>query len=215
EYALSVTGATAGLPAFAVSASSITDGAVLVTPPTSLTFTFNDSVYLQSLTPSDVLVDGTPQSSMTVVESRNIAFALPVLGNGSHTVTLAAGALNDLQQTPVQTFSENFSIDFNPPRVISSSIQENDVRATGNLTYTVGFSKPMNKTNLDSTDFSLLGVYKNVSYAPTSFAYDAAGTTLTLSYTALPEDGYTLTLLSGDGRFEDASGIDLDGEPTW
>jgi len=215
DYLLTITGAAPVLAPFAVSSSSIINGSTLTTPPTQVTLTFNDPILLSSLQASDLIIDSTPLSSFTVVDSKTIAFNLPALANGMHALAIASGSVLDLQQTPVQPFSESFTLDVNPPRVISSSIQENDVRAPGALTYTVGFNKPMNKTNLDATDFSLLGVFKNVSYAASSFAYDTAGTTLTLSYTGLPEDAYTLTLLSGDTRFEDTTGLDLDGEPTW
>ena len=46
----------------------------------------------------------------------------------------------------------------------------------------------------------------------TAFAYDATGTTLTLHYSGLTEDSYSLTLFSGDGQFEDQVGFNLDGE---
>jgi len=77
----------------------------------------------------------------------------------------------------------------------------------------VQFSEPMLTTNLDASDFSLLGVLRNISYSASSFSYSAGGTVLTLNYTNLPEDKYTLTLLSATGRFEDVVGNDLDGEP--
>src|SRR6185295_19518311 len=76
-------------------------------------------------------------------------------------------------------------------------------------------SEPMLTTNLDATDYSLLGVFRSTNYAATSASYNPAGTVLTINYSNLPEDRYTLTLLSANGRFEDASGNDLDGEPVW
>src|SRR6185295_16992688 len=87
--------------------------------------------------------------------------------------------------------------------------------APGSLTYTVQFNEPMLATNLDASDYSLLGVFRNTTYTASSASYNPAGTVLTLNYLNLPEDKYTLTLLSANGRFEDAAGNDLDGEPVW
>ncbi|MCK4602312.1 MAG: pre-peptidase C-terminal domain-containing protein, partial [Phycisphaerae bacterium] len=50
---------------------------------------------------------------------------------------------------------------------------------------------------------------------PTNFAYDQGTDTLTLEFSGLPEDEYSLTLFSGNGAFEDVVGNDLDGEPVW
>ena len=97
--------------------------------------------------------------------------------------------------------------------MISSSIQEGDTVSGGSVSYVVQFNEPMLTANLDSTDFSLQGTYFGASYTPASFSWDPTGTTLTIQYNSLPDDRYTLTLLSADGRFEDAIGNNLDGEP--
>ena len=51
------------------------------------------------------------------------------------------------------------------------------------------------------------------SITPTASAFDATGTVLTLQYSGLPDDAYTLDLVSGDFALEDLAGNDLDGEP--
>ena len=103
----------------------------------------------------------------------------------------------------------NFSV---PPHVITSLLSEGDVLATGNLIYTATFDEDLNAAALDSTDVSLKGTLTG-SHAPRSFVYTQATHALTVQFASLPEDAYTLTLLSGDGRFENLAGIDLDGEP--
>ena len=50
-------------------------------------------------------------------------------------------------------------------------------------------------------------------FAEETFAFNGAGTVLTLGYANLPDDRYTLTLRSGDGALEDLVGWDLDCEP--
>src|SRR5206468_4172494 len=107
---------------------------------------------------SDLEVDGVAATSVTVVDGDTVVFALPSgLSEGTHSVTIAAGAIEDVQGTPLTAFTEQFTLDFTPPRVIGSSIQENDVLPPGSLTYTVTFSEPMNTANLDDSDFSLFG----------------------------------------------------------
>ena len=79
---------------------------------------------------------------------------------------------------------------------------DSDGFAPGGFTYSVTFSEPMTASNLDASDVTLLGVTKNVSYAPATLTYSAGNTVLTTTYSALSEDAYVLTLLSADGRFE-------------
>ena len=213
EYVLSVSGATAPLPAFEVAAVTPGDGSVFLSAPTQVTVDFNDNVLLSSLQAGDLTVNGTPATGLTVVDGNTAIFTIPAVGNGTHTIAIAAGAVQDLQQTSLSAFSSTFSVDQTPPRVISSSIQQNDVVAAGNLTYVVTFDELMAVANLDNSDFVLFGIDRNVTYTPTGASYDATGRTLTINYSNLPEDRYTLTLLSGTGQFEDSVGIDLDGEP--
>jgi len=213
EYVLNVAGATGALPGFAVAAIDLPDGARLRTVPSTITVDFNDAVLPSSLQASDLRVDLVAATGVTMVDSDTWSFTLPGgLGEGIHTVTIAAGAILDLQGTPVSAFTSHFSLDLTPPRVISSSIQQNDVLPAGSLTYSVQFSEPMNVSNLDPTDVTLHGQYLNVNYTPSHLAYDPTGTILAASYTGLPEDAYTLTLLSADTRFEDVVGWNLDGE---
>ena len=212
EYVLHVTGGTTSGSAFQVAATSIPDGAALVIPPTSVTIDFNHSILVSSLQAGDLKIDGNAASSFTLVDADTVTFSLPSLANGPHTLSIAAGAIQDVSSTPIDAFSSGFTLDFSAPQVINSSIQEGDVKSAGSLVYTVTFSKAMKTANLDASDFTLQGVYRNVAYAPASFSYNGAGTVLTLNYGALPEDAYTLTLLSGDGQFEDSTGTDLDGE---
>jgi hypothetical protein len=79
--------------------------------------------------------------------------------------------------------------------------------------YTATFSEPMSASNLDASDFVLHGTGQNADYQPTSFSFDASATVLTISYSGLPADQFTLTLVSAGAAFEDLAGNDLDGEP--
>ena len=213
EYLLTTSGATGAPQPFQIAAVTPADGSVFLFAPTQVTVDFNDNVLLSSLQASDLTVNGTPATGLTVVDGDTAIFTIAALGTGTHTIAIAAGAVQDLQQTNLSAFSSTFSVDQTPPRVIASSIQQNDVLSVGDLTYVVTFDEPMLVANLDDFDFFLLGIDNNVTYTPTSDSYDATGRTLTITYANLPEDRYTLTLLSGSGQFEDVVGNDLDGEP--
>ena len=214
DYVLNVAGATGSPTPFAVASTSPAAGSTVKTA-TTMTVAFNDGVLLTSLQPSDLTIDGLAATAVSVVNGNTVAFTLPSgLSQGSHTAAIAAGAILDLQGTPLQAYSGQLTIDTTAPRVISTTLQENASVPAGNLTEVVQFSEPMLTANLDITDFTLQGSYLGVAYAPTSFSYDPTGTTLTLNYTSLPDDRYTLTLLSADGRFEDVAGNNLDGETT-
>src|SRR5207249_3938972 len=137
------------------------------------------------------------------------------LGAGTHTVTLAAGAVLDVQNTPLQAFSATFFVDNVAPRVTATSVPPGGVVAPGSLSYQVTFSEPMKVSNLSADDFSLRGNLLGVNYSASSFSFNPAGTVLTLNYTGLPEDTYTLTLVSGANggtNFTDVVGNALDGE---
>ena len=101
----------------------------------------------------------------------------------------------------------------NPPRVTNSSIQAGDILPAGNLAYTARFNDRMKNATLDAADFALRGQVTG-AWTPSSWSYNTNTSTLAISYTNLPEDDYTLTLYSGDGRFEDIEGLSLDGEAT-
>ena len=87
-----------------------------------------------------------------------------VASDGTHTVSIASGAFNDVQNTPIGPFSSTFTLDMTAPRVVSSSIQEGDlVDIAGSLTVTIGFSEPMNTAVIDPSDVYLQGLYRNSS----------------------------------------------------
>jgi hypothetical protein len=212
EYVLSVAGTTVALPAFTVSAVDPPDGFQSRVAPTQVTVDFNDSILLTSLDASDLTVDGVPATGVTVVDANTVIFSLPALGEGIHDVNIADGAVLDLQGTEVDAVTEQYTLDLNPPTVVASSIQEGDVLPAGDLSFQVTFSEPMNTVSMFPFNYSLHGNLRDIVYDPVSYSYDATGTVLTVGYESLPDDRYTLTLISGDGAFEDVIGWNLDGE---
>ena len=95
---------------------------------------------------------------------------------------------------------------------MTSSLQENDVVGGDQFVYTAQFDEALLAAELGAEDVELTGAHSGIRL-PGSFSYDPGTSTLQLSYDDLPDDNYSLRLISGDGAFEDLAGNDLDGEP--
>src|SRR6185369_10724127 len=121
EYVLSVKGNTPVAPPFRVTATTPADGAAVISAP-NFTVDFNDAVLLSTVQATDLVIDGTlTATGFTAVDGDTVRFSLPALGSGPHTVTLAAGSVADVQNTPVGAFSSGFTLDNIPPRVTATS----------------------------------------------------------------------------------------------
>jgi Bacterial pre-peptidase C-terminal domain len=221
EYFLSVTGNSGTTaPAFTVPTINPASGARLSVLPGVIVVDFNDAVYAPSVQATDLVIDTAINAiSVAQVDGNTWNFFIAGgLGEGTHTLSIAAGAILDVQQTPLTAFSSTFVFETVAPRVTGISILPNTVLPPGSLSYLVTFSEPMKVTNLSSDDFALHGNHRQAvgqNYVPTSFAYNVDGTVLTLNYLALPDDDYTLTLTSGllnGTNFTDLAGNNLDGE---
>jgi ELWxxDGT repeat protein len=215
EYFLGVDGTTAALPPFAAAATDL-DGMRFSVTPSTATVDFNDLVLLTSVAAADLRIDGLASPAITGIrDGDSLVFQLPAgLAEGWHTLSIAAGAIQDLQGTSINAFNSLFYLDFTAPRVIASTLLSGDVVAPGSLLYTMQFSEPLLDAGLDFSDVLLLGERTGVC-APTALYYDAASTTLTLRFVGAADDRYTLTFRSGDGQFEDVAGNNLDGEPSF
>src|SRR5262249_49486332 len=144
EYVLSVNGntGTAQLP-FQVTTTNPANGATVLSAP-MMTVDFNDAYLATSVQAADLVIDGTlTATAVTFVDGDTVSFTLPALANGLHTVTIAAGAIADVQNTPLTVFTSSFTIDSVAPRVTATSVAPNAVLTPGTLTYTVTFSEGM------------------------------------------------------------------------
>ena len=114
---------------------------------------------MPSLQLSSVTVDSVPVTGWTVVDRDTVAFDLPpgAMTEGEHTVEIAAGAIVDLQGTPIQAFRSTYGLDLTSPRVIDSSIQQDDALAPGNLTVTVVFDEELAGSGIDPANILLVG----------------------------------------------------------
>ena len=221
EYVVEVTGHTGPTLPFEVVATDPADEQRLPESPPTFTADFNDTVLITSFEAADLVIDGGPATATGVApdDGDTVVFDLPSLGEGWHTVSIAAGAVEDIQGTPVESYTGDFYLDLTAPRVIASSIQEADVVPVGTLAYTAEFDEELDASALDSADVRLVGSVSG-SHAATTFNYSydsgTGSSVLTVQFDDLPDDSYTLTLFSGDGQFEDLVGHDLDGEtPAW
>ena len=211
-YVLNISGRSATPSLFEVSATNPFDGEVIATSPTDIVVDFDSQLLLTTVDASDLTIDGTAATGVTIVDGDTLSFQIGPLNHGPHTIQIAAGAITNLQGVSLEPFSSQFELDTIAPRVISSSIQENDILPVGSLSYTVQFDQELNAANLDESDISLIDDDAN-SYAPTNLNYSPGTSSLTVDFADLPEGRYTMTLFSGDGMFEDLAGNDLDGEP--
>jgi hypothetical protein len=160
----------------------------------------------------DVSDDNSGNLLQGIIELDTLPAGYFVAHDGTYHVAIAAGAIKDVQGTPVTAYNGSFTIDQTPPRVVSSSIQQDAMFSPGNLTYTVTFSEPIQTSLIDSSDFSLAGLVRGNMFGPVSYEFDASSTTLTIRYADLPDDAYTLTLFSNPDSFQDQVALLLDGE---
>ena len=214
EYVVNIFGATGGLPAFKVDAVSPADDAVLDALPTELVLEFNDSLFLSSLSPSDVLVDGQPLSTGLQVNQNIVTFQLPTLSSGEHTIEVAAGAILDRQGTPIDQFESSFFVDIDPPQVVAASIVPNELLNESDVEISFQFNQAIDLGVLDASDIVLMGALSG-SVAPTSFEFNPISAALSIEYLGLATDDYVLTLVSAEDGFRDGSGRLLDGDPSF
>ena len=120
-------------------------------------------------------------------------------------ITRALTAIAFALFATIVAFDLVFTIDAQPPIVIGSSILEGDVLASGEVTYTAQFNEPLDETVIEAGDVQLLGALTG-NYVPDFVLYSADPPAITLTFDDLPEDDFTLTLLSGDGHLEDLAG---------
>jgi hypothetical protein len=214
-FVLNISGNQPNAAALNVTSITPNNNATLATAPTEVRVDFSDLLDLQSLAASDLTVDGIPASSFTVVDGNTISFSLAglTLADGIHAISIAGGAITSIGGGDIGAYSSSFSLDLVGPRVINASVQLGDNLSVGPRTFEFTFDRALAIGSLDSSDFTLVGTI-NGSRIPASYTWLAASNKLTITYASLPEDVWTLTLISGDGRIESAVGNDLDGEAT-
>ncbi len=216
EYGLLVTGATGSLSPYVVTSTTPPPGA-LVQPPSAITVSFNDPVYVPSLTAGELEVNGVPATAVSDVNGNTVTWTIDPNSYATgidlpNVVTIGADAFgNQIMDVSGQTlipFSYTFFTTNVAPAIVSSSVDGQVFSpAPANPTEIVTFSQPMNTSFTTASSFALHGNYRSVSYAAASWSWDPTGTILTINFSGLPDDSYTITLLAGG--FDNVVGIPL------
>jgi hypothetical protein len=203
EYVLQVSGAT--VPPFAVTATEPVDAARLAVQPDTYALHFHHAILVSSLQPGDLLLDGVPLASIpTVVDDKTVMWDLPAgLAEGTHTLTIQPGMIFDSQGTGVDPFSADFVLDF-PPRVIASSIHEQEVLREANVWYGATFSEPLLQASIDPSDVRLVGVHTGI-HLPSNFTADVSS--VRILFEDLPEDVYVVGNFDGHRGNGDEVGL--------
>ncbi len=92
--------------------STIQDGAVLTSAPTTITLDFSADVDPSTIDAGDLMVDGAVATSVTVVDADTLTWTLPAnLTPGDHTLAMAAGAMMNVPAgLPLEPYRIVFSI---------------------------------------------------------------------------------------------------------
>ena len=223
EYGLQITGATGALAPFTVTSTIPADGA-LVQPPTDYIVTFNQPVLGHVLTPGELTINGVPATAVTLVNANTVDWTIDPAsiapGNRVlNTVVISADPstgqrVEDISGAQLADFTSTFTTDTVPPAVINSSIKNGEVfsPAPADITEVVTFSEPMDTSVTTASSFDLFGQYRNEHIAAASYSWDPTGTVLTINYTKVPDDVYTLTLFASG--FQDLVGHPLASDYT-
>ncbi|MFO0892785.1 MAG: FG-GAP-like repeat-containing protein [Isosphaeraceae bacterium] len=135
-----------------------------------------------------------------------------IASEGTHTIGLASGSVQDIQGTGLTAYNGMITLDYTPPRVVSTSIADGAVVPVGDVVYTVTFSEPLQTSLVDPWDIALHGSISGSYRNPSSVSFDATGTVMTMTFTDLADDTYTLTLFANSLSFVDRVGLILDGD---
>jgi methionine-rich copper-binding protein CopC len=218
EYGLLATGATGSLAAnFVVTSTNPPDGA-LIQPPTDYIATFSKTVLGTSLTPGELTINGVPAIGVTLVDAHTVDWtidptSIPAGERVLNTAVISADAngqrVTDVSGAMLADFTSTFTTDTVAPTILSSSVNNGDLfsPAPYDLTEVVTFSEAMNTAFTTAASFDLHGNIRNADYPAASFGWDPTGTILTINYTGLKEDTYTLTLFAAG--FQDLVGLPL------
>jgi hypothetical protein len=205
EYTVAIQGATGGQYPFNVVSTDPAAGSDVNYTPSTMTVVFDNSIRFDSVSPSDLTIDGNPATGVTVINDHTLSFSLPGLSDGVHSV--AIGGLIDIHGVALTPDSFSFKTDTVAPFIVSSSLVDGSgySPAPATVTEVVTFSEPMNTSLTPSID--LYGEVRNVHYAAASETWDASGTVLTIQYTNLPSDAYQFNLYTSG--FQDLAGNQL------
>ncbi|NQV31708.1 MAG: DUF4347 domain-containing protein, partial [Phycisphaeraceae bacterium] len=214
DIVLTIAGASeAAASSLAVEQASINDDEALAAYPNTIELTFDSALLLTTVAAADLIVNGGPADSVTVVDSHTLRFDISSAGpgDGLYTLVIASDTLQNLQGAVNTEFLLSFAVDATPPVVVASTIEDGQIIEPGNLTYVATFSEDLASDLLGGEDIHLIENGFGETFSATSFVYDSATDTLTVEFSALYDGVYTLTLSSGPGALRDLLGNELNG----
>ncbi|MCA9266302.1 MAG: PPC domain-containing protein, partial [Planctomycetales bacterium] len=187
--------------------------------PTYYTVAFSHGLLATSVQPDDLTVNGMPATGVDFVDGRTVRFMLDpaaYVGGGLYDVAISTGAVSSLTGSSSNLLQTTFFVDDIAPRVESvlwngDGLPEDRILGPVPLHLTIQFSEPIRQENLDRNEFRVVSA-SGLAYIAQEFSYDPESRQLLATFPTLPEEEYTLILVSGDEAFEDFPGNDLDGE---
>jgi hypothetical protein len=208
EYLLSVSGNTGERPAFEVAAPSPANG-LSFNSEAGVQVEFNQQVLLSTIDTDDLKFDGIAAESVTAVNGRALRFGVPSdLAEGLVTITIADGAMLDLQGRSVASFSAEIA--FDQTRPIVTNVLRNDGRDLPDRidSLTFQFSEDVSSEH-DVGDLRIIDVANNLKVDTVGVTLDATTGRFDVSSLMLSAGEYIFELISHGVR--DEAGNMLDG----
>lgn len=199
------------LAGFTVSGINPATNAFIDHSVNSVTVTFNNDVLTSSIDAADLKINGVSASSYSVVDSRNVTWSFPSVGEGAQSISIAAAALQDQSNVGLTAFASTFTVDTTPVKVLSTSVAQGGSVDAGPLTINVKLTEKLlnGGAGLSAGTFKLVGSVSG-EVTPDGVAYDNATQTGSLTFNSLTGDqSFTLTISAADVK--DRAGWSLDG----
>ena len=222
SYLLSIDGAAGfvGEPLHVVTGSPA-DGVTVGQVPSHVRVDLTSTVNLATVEPRDLTINDQPAVDVIPLDGNSILFGIDPnvdVGEGTYSIRLLANSLENLDGQTNTPYASTFNLDLTGPRIVStvwngSALPTSRTFAVKPMEIAFFFDEPLRRTSLDVTDVRLVNTISGETSNPVTIDYNADSDAVIATFGELLEADYRLTLVSGDGAFEDRFGGDLDGEP--
>ncbi len=211
-YILHVVGNTGSPSPLLADTTDFEDGQQYTDLPTGVTVQFSEPIRLDSLSPSDLIINGVPAESVEIIDGNTVIFNSETgFVQGVNSLILEDGSILGLDGRSVLGFSRQFTLDSIAPRIISSTITDGDMLEPGRILMSFTFDDALDLSNLS---VSGVQISSNQYYYPRPtidyFEYDPDTSILSIGFDTEYEGEFILTLY--DHGFTDLAGNQLDGE---
>lgn len=231
EYVLNVTGHTGGAALPQIVSSLPGDGVFVGSFPASLTLRWSQPLDADSVSASDLTVNGVSATGVTFADAYTTIFDVDPAANsgaGTYLVEISAGAILDADGDANSAIARTFEFDNQGPRLVALRFNGQPLPAEGRLTagsqlvLDMTFNEPLSADIAQTIYYDAIVLRERSFgnyYYPTAIAYDPASFTLTAHFDYLIPDGrYTLNVYPTNYFYaqfrgiEDANGLLFDGE---